>query len=300
MKLIYFRGAVSNFGDELNTYLWQRLLPAGFLDEDEAELFLGIGSIIGDYPPEAAKKYVVGSGFGGYTKPPNMSDGRWTVVFVRGPRTAELLGLPPEKAICDSAILLRRLALPAPAAGLGIGYMPHFQSLERGLWAEACRRAGLRLIDPTAPVEQVLAEIRGVKVLITEAMHGAIVADALRVPWLAVKPIHAQHHWKWLDWADSLGIELRQHALRPSSLMELYVGMVGRRQYDWGFGSGRVHRLATSPLARPVNAAIVDLAARRLRQIAEAEPQLSSDRAIQRRTEQSEAALADFVGSRVA
>jgi hypothetical protein len=53
-------------------------------------------------------------------------------------------------------------------------------------------------------------------------------------------------------------------------------------------------------LALPVNAAIVDLAARRLRQIAEAEPQLSSDEAIQRRTEQSEAAVADFVRSRAA
>jgi succinoglycan biosynthesis protein ExoV len=137
-------------------------------------------------------------------------------------------------------------------------------------------------------------------VLITEAMHGAIVADALRVPWLAVKPIHAQHHWKWLDWADSLGIELRQHALRPSSVMEFYVGMIGRRQYDWGFGSGRVHRLATSRMARPINAAIVDRAARRLLDIAKAEPQLSRDDAIRRRTEQSEAALADFVHSRAA
>ena len=59
MKLVFFRGKVPNFGDELNLYVWPALLPAGFLDEDEDELFVGIGSIIGDHLPAHARKYVM-------------------------------------------------------------------------------------------------------------------------------------------------------------------------------------------------------------------------------------------------
>ena len=101
MKLTYYRGPTPNFGDDLNAFMWPGLLPNGFLDEDESELFLGIGSILWDYLPNQARKYVVGSGYGGYTAPPDIHDGSWDVIFVRGPRTAKILALSPEKAISD-------------------------------------------------------------------------------------------------------------------------------------------------------------------------------------------------------
>jgi succinoglycan biosynthesis protein ExoV len=37
VKLIYFRHDPPNFGDEVNRILWDRLLPAGFLDEDDSD-----------------------------------------------------------------------------------------------------------------------------------------------------------------------------------------------------------------------------------------------------------------------
>jgi succinoglycan biosynthesis protein ExoV len=295
MKLVYFRDRVPNFGDELNTYVWPALLPPGFLDDDESELFVGIGSILGDHLPRQARKFVVGSGHAGYRGIPDMDDGTWQVLFVRGPRTAELLGLPAEAAICDSAVLLRAMdRLPAPADNIGIAFMPHYQSLERGLWVEACRLAGITLIDPTGPVETVLARLRGARLLITEAMHGAIVADALRVPWVAARPLFWGHHRKWLDWSEAVGVDLSFHALRPTTLIELYVLLTGR-----GGNEGRALAISRSRLSALPNRVLTHMAASNLQALARQPPQQSPDARIAEVTERAMGALDSLIRRRV-
>ena len=295
MKLTYFKGHVPNFGDELNPYLWPRLIPQDLLDEDENELFVGIGSLLLDHMPRQPRKYVVGSGYAGYTRPPDLHDGSWDVIFVRGPRTAAQLGLAPEKAISDGAVLLRALEWPAAVADGGVAFMPHYESLDRGFWEDACRQAGLSLIDPRDDVETVIAAIRGARMLITEAMHGAIVADAMRTPWVAALPINRHHHHKWSDWAESLSIDLRSHRLRPSSLMELYVGLSGGR----GKVEGRAGRISRSRLLRPANRILTQLAAERLGRLVTLEPQMSRDDRIEEATERALTAVDGFVRSQL-
>lgn len=291
MKLVYFKGTVPNFGDELNPYLWEKLLPQGFLDNDSAELFLGIGSILHKHGyPQEAKKHVIGSGYAGYGEPPPVSDGSWNVVFVRGPRTAAKLGLPPEKAISDTAILLRTIDLPPPSDPCEIAFMPHYESLERGFWPKACQLAGVKLIDPTDDLEKIMSQIKGAKLLITEAMHGAIVADALRTPWISAKPIYSGHHAKWFDWAESLSIELRQTRLWPSSISELYTRLTRR-----GSPESIVGRLNKKAVAAPANAILTYIAAQRLLQLAKLDPQLSADSAIKLQTERAQDAVFGFV-----
>ena len=294
VKLTFYRGEMPNFGDELNTYLWPKLLPSAFLDEDESELFLGIGSIIWDFLPASAHKFILGSGFGGYSGLPNLHDGSWTPVFVRGPRTAQLLGLPPELAICDSAILLRNVGLDHTVGRSGVGFMPHFESLGRGSWPEACALANIKFIDPTAPVPQILADLAGLECLVTEAMHGAIVADALRTPWVAARPIHQLHHAKWQDWSAALDTTIRWQDLYPSNGKELYFKLTkGQRYYE-----GRANALRHHPAFAVPNRLLTQLAAARLSVIARAEPQLSSDRVIAEVTERATAALYGFVEAR--
>jgi succinoglycan biosynthesis protein ExoV len=294
VKLTYFRNTPSNFGDELNAIMWRQLLPAGFLDEDEDELFLGIGSILWDHLPRAPLKHVIGSGFGGYTAPPDVHDGSWNVVWLRGPVTAERLNLDPRLAICDSAILLRATKLPTPEVGTGTVFMPHFESAVRGNWKRACALAGIGYLDPRDDVETLLARIRGARLVITEAMHGAIVADALRVPWIGIVPFFPQHRAKWEDWSLSLGLTLRPATLPPSNLLETYTLITGKP------GKGRRSRaLFGAWPAAPVNAALVHRAAARLRHLAETvEPQLSPDAAIMQATERSLEALDRFVRTR--
>ncbi|MBD8065211.1 pyruvyl transferase [Devosia sp. PTR5] len=295
MKLVYFRGKVPNFGDELNLDVWPALLPKGFLDEDESELFVGIGSIIGTQMPAHARKFVMGSGYAGYMGLPDVHDGSWDIRFVRGPKTAETLNISPDLAICDSAILLRAMNLPAPAPNIGVAFMPHYESLERGNWAEVCRLAGITLIDATKPNDTVLAQIKGARLLITEAMHGAIVADALRTPWISAKPIFWGHHMKWLDWSSALGIDLRMQELAPSNVLEAYIRATGR-----GGMRGKTGRLAASPLATLPNTYFAHRAARHLQRLSQMEPQLSEESRIIDATDRAMTAVDAFVRSRVA
>ena len=295
MKLVFFRGKVPNFGDELNLHVWPALLPQGFLDDDESELFVGIGSIIGTQMPAKARKFVMGSGYAGYMGLPDVHDGSWDIRFLRGPHTARKLGVSTDLAVCDSAVLLRTMDLPAPAKDVDVAFMPHYESLERGDWAEACRLAGMTLIDATEPVDKVLSQIRGARVLITEAMHGAIVADALRTPWIGAKPIYGGHHMKWLDWAGALDIDVRMNTLKPASVLEYYIARTGR-----GGSAGKVGKFNASPLAAIPNRILTHSAARHLQTMAKLEPQLSSDAKIEEATARASAAVFDFVRSRAA
>lgn len=296
MKLTYFQGTPPNFGDEINRTMWGHLVPPGFLDEDDGDLFLGAGSILWDFLPKTSRKFVMGSGFGGYTDPPDMSDGSWRVVWVRGPITAARLGLDAGLAICDAAVLLRETPLPPPAPGVGIAFMPHFESVLRGEWERVCALAGITYLDPRGETDSLLAQIRGADIVIAEAMHGAIVADALRTPWIGVLPFHDQHRMKWSDWASSLEIDLRPARLPPSNLLEAYTMVTGLR------GKGvRSTRLLRSRAAGPANALLVEAAARRLGRIAEDfEPQLSCDANMERVTERCLGALDGFVKARIA
>jgi succinoglycan biosynthesis protein ExoV len=218
MILYRWQGTSSNFGDELNTILWPRLLP-DFFDGNPAARFLGIGSVLDQRHSSQPIKLVAGSGYGGYEGKPCL-DENWIIHWVRGPRTAATLGLPATLALGDPAALVPT-ALDIPAAdGHNIGFMPHFESAGWGAWQQAADQAGMRLIDPRAPPLATLQAIRGCKLLLSEALHGVIVADALRVPWIAMRPL-ARIHWpKWSDWADTMDLHPRFHVLPASTLLE--------------------------------------------------------------------------------
>jgi succinoglycan biosynthesis protein ExoV len=130
MQLYRWRGVTRNFGDELNTLIWPRLLP-DFFDDDPAELFLGIGSVLDARHAGAAVKLVAGAGYGGYEALPTLDAG-WVIHWVRGPLTCRQLGLPACRGLGDPAMLLPHLGWHRAASGGAVGFMPHFESLGRG------------------------------------------------------------------------------------------------------------------------------------------------------------------------
>lgn len=205
MQLYHFDKA-PNYGDALNPWLWPKFLGHR-LQPRSSTLFLGIGTILNanDFP--RAERYAVlgsGGGYGPFAKP----DARWSIYAVRGPLTAQGLGIDPELAAIDGAYLLRRTELPAPAPnGHRIGFMPHWQTRLRVPWEKICAAAGLRYIDPALSVEETLAAFRACTGIIAEAMHAAITADALRIRWVPVRVGGQFLDFKWKDWLGSVGLE---------------------------------------------------------------------------------------------
>ncbi|MET0382172.1 MAG: polysaccharide pyruvyl transferase family protein [Burkholderiaceae bacterium] len=280
MKLYFYRGADLNFGDELNHWLIPKVFP-GFFDEDASTLFLAIGSILLDTHPAEATKIVFGSGYGGYTGVPTL-DERWRVYAVRGHRTAAACGISPSLVAGDAAMLIRRFAPPPRPKRFKFSFMPHWESVARGSWQKASALAGLNFIDPRQSVDDVLDRLQETEILVTEAMHGAIVADALRIPWIPILPFVRTHRDKWNDWASALDVELHPVPLTVSSVWEglstqHHAGML--RQLDrW------------RPTRKAANFSLVRLAARSLRHATRTPPRLSSDAALEtavRRLEQA-------------
>ena len=201
-RLYYYRDEFGNFGDDLNPWLWPRLLP-GLIHEHAGPALVGIGTIMNDQWPEGAK-VIVGAGVGYGTLPRLTSD--CAVHFVRGPGTARALGLPASYAITDPAHLITQLIRPLPR-GKGTLFIPHHVSALRADWRAVARAAGMQYVDPASGALAVVNRIRASSLVVTSAMHGAIVADAFRVPWIRVREYAHLNDFKWQDWGDSLGVD---------------------------------------------------------------------------------------------
>jgi succinoglycan biosynthesis protein ExoV len=276
MILYRWQGAARNFGDELNRLLWPRLLPH-FFDANPEVQFLGIGSILDARHSPSQLKLVAGSGYGGYERPSRL-DNSWLIHWVRGPHTAALYGLPPNLALGDPATLVPFVVLPRAAAPGRVGFMPHFESAAHGCWQEATAAAGLRIIDPRGDPSAIVAEIAGCELIVSEALHGVIVADALRTPWIAVRPLAPIHRAKWQDWAAALSLEIRFHPLPASSLLEQAHASLLIRNH-----TGRKLLIEHADRLRPLWAKrFVSRATSALLRLKSQAPQLSSEQALDR------------------
>ena len=74
-----------------------------------------------------------------------------------------------------------------------------------------CRHADVTLIRPTDPVPTVMEAVSRCSTVVCGALHVAVVADVLGVPWVPFAPA-AFPHDKWLDWCDSIDVPYRPFA----------------------------------------------------------------------------------------
>ena len=258
MKLYYFQfgDGVENFGDNLNHWLWKRLLD-GYLDSDDQSLFLGIGTLLNDQvaleTSNALHRVVFSTGVGYGEHAPKL-DESWRVYCVRGPLSAQALGLPMSAAVCDGAMMLALLDVPRPAKRCRYAFMPHIEQIADIAWRRVCRDAGFSYIDPRWPTETVLTAIAETEILVTEAMHGAIAADALRVPWIPVTTSPRVLAFKWHDFCQSIGLayEPRRITTQVNPRQRKDMLTPAREVRYWAQHQAAQHDLARLTRVRPL------------------------------------------------
>ncbi len=217
MKLYYHKG--KNFGDQLNPMIFDYFLPNFFNDKEDESLFVGIGSLIGLVSRFPQKKIVFSSGLAdgdASTYGPVPEDlSSFDFVCVRGPLTAQRLGLDPELAITDGAILLAAMPIPLTRTEEVISFMPHAGSEHFFDHQKLADALGWQLISPTESPDEVLQKMMRSSFVVTEAMHGAIVADSLRIPWIPYVGFSTINAFKWKDWCASMELNYQPLVLKP-------------------------------------------------------------------------------------
>lgn len=246
LVVLRYDDGVGNFGDDLNGYLWPALLPGvplRFVANHATEsistddvVLVGIGTILNQRIPARGSKIVLGAGTG-YLDPP-IIDQSYSVLAVRGPLSAQVLGLDPSLAATDAAALLadvdvEDLGLPE----MEVGVMPHHRSMDCLPWPDICAAAGVDLIDPRGDPVSIVNQVRSCRLVLAEAMHAAIVADLSGIPWIPIRLSYLVLDFKWRDWCASVELEYR-----PT------IGPVLRSAHSW---KGRVaNRAARSRVVR--------------------------------------------------
>lgn len=224
MQLAYYKDAKGNFGDDLNPWLWDKIFP-GLMNSRDDVVLVGMGTILENWfarrlAPDT-RKLVLGAG-SGMTFPLLVTDRSWTFYGVRGPLSARYLGLDAACALTDPAMCIGRWVDAPPRRGK-VGFMPHHHSLAKWDWKAVCEQAGLVYLDPRADALATLERINGLEKVLAEAMHGAIVADALRVPWVPIRINPWNYVGKWDDWASTIRLPIHFRVLP-----ELYDPVLGQ------------------------------------------------------------------------
>jgi succinoglycan biosynthesis protein ExoV len=216
MELVYYKYAKGNFGDDLNAWLWPKFFNN---NKNDNKVFIGIGSILyNDFPEfkliQDKNKIVFGTGIRNSYSPFEI-DNTWSVKFLRGPLSAYTMNNQFEY-IADAAYALSlaenfNSILNTPKK-YDVSVIPYFKSLDYLNWKEICDQLGFHFISPSAEggLENTLKEIAASRFVISEAMHGAIIADILRVPWnrfvfstpYTEGPMVSE--FKWSDWLYSI------------------------------------------------------------------------------------------------
>lgn len=170
-----------NFGDDINPTFFARVtgLPVRLAATGRTPHLLGAGSILEKATPASV---VCGAGFlAAPTGPPPRPS---AVVAVRGALSLAAIGGDEATLLGDPLVLVDGLVQPVPKRH-PVGFVPHVVSIDR--WRADCRGRSL-LVDPSAEPWRVVETIAACELVLSQSLHGLIVADALGVPNVWVAP----------------------------------------------------------------------------------------------------------------
>ena len=302
MKLFYYKTDTPsrNFGDEINPWLWPRLVP--WFDDCRQNVFVGIGTMLNDALPQwinAAKNVIffsTGAGYGSRLR--LQTQPNWRIYCVRGPLSAGRLKLPASTAITDGAALLKRYfsVVPTTERIHQVSYMPHFRHGNPQLFQEICKQTVIHNIDPAGSVADVIADISRSELLISEAMHGAILADTMRVPWIPVRTNPRILPFKWQDWCASIGQPYHPQIIRAAKPLSYQDHLYSMRLYLQGQASiksklDNMTKITWKFFPQPVSKEQLDHLSEQLLAVSQVTPYLSRENVLETRVNRLEECL---------
>lgn len=212
MRMKYCKNKDGNFGDDLNEWIWDRLIP-GWMTWDDDVTLLGVGTLVNDkriaaFAGERVLVLGTGVGYGGGVANRAAPQG-WDFGALRGPRSARMLGLPEELGLVDPAVMIADLPdfQDAERSDTPV-FIPHWQSVRLYDWPRLCTAFGLRYVSPSQDTRSVIRAIAEAPLVIAESMHAAIFAESFRVPWIPIKIGSQFNAEKWIDVFESAGLDI--------------------------------------------------------------------------------------------
>lgn len=200
---LFWHVGVPNFGDDLNPLLYEGLSGTRLrlATDRHAPHFLGMGSILAQ---ATESSIVLGAGL---IKPATVKQ-PLKVVSVRGELTRQHLGITDDLPLGDPMVLVSRLM--SPDRGDDIGFIPHVSELP------AIRErvpANVRLIDVRRQPDEVVREIGRCGIVLSQSLHGLIVADAFEIPniWIAPSKKMVGGEFKFFDYFSTIDAPKEKH-----------------------------------------------------------------------------------------
>lgn len=199
---MYWHRDTPNFGDALAPFVmnWMTGFTPKWVRRSYPGKVLSVGSIITRARPGDV---ILGSGM--------ISDHRMTlppdvqVLALRGPLTAQRIGLDPEQCaygdpgqLAAEAFCVRK----EPGAQL-IGLVPHFVDLERVReLAKTLDSVDVEIIDVRSSPRYVIERMSKCRAIVSTSLHGLIVGESLGIPsfWATVRGPIAGGDFKFNDY----------------------------------------------------------------------------------------------------
>lgn len=188
-----------NFGDDINPSFFEKVCGRGvrFAADRGRPHLLGVGSIL-----ERANAWSIVCGSGFLARPRRPPPVPAAIVAVRGELSRAAFDHADDVLVGDPLVLLDAFVGPVEKRH-SVGLVPHVRSVEE--W-RVRNTGGIHLVDPAGDPWEVVRDIASCDVVVSQSLHGLVVADTFGVPnvWVASNDAKTGGPFKFEDYFSTL------------------------------------------------------------------------------------------------